>query len=622
MVFSSKSDPRVRCLAVGPARSFSRADAARRWTETLRDERDVLGAVAKALRDLEAEARDVASEALGRLEAMKRHLEREIARERRRAATKGLEGELGFLDGLTGVVDALRDQVKGASAEPIGPTEGDEEEEEEEESAAVVEKDVASKGGARRRVAFEDGRGGEGARASPRRARKGVSGGWRAEIDSAHLATVSRLWDSSVADFRGELEAHGVDAKPLADLQEAIQSSAYEHFVAQGMRRYLLNEKEMTDEGRDDDERSVSDAAYGSETESFFSESDDVSASAASPSRKGGSTRWASQVSEDAARLARARRARARRRAELKARVRAGEAAVDFRRHKVGSLREQLERQGVDAGPLATLVHVLAREFRARRSARERRLGLGSAVSGFAAKAPSEASLRAAESKAGEAFRAALRKDALGSEMDFVRREALVERAKAQPAPALADAQVRVADAMRSPEKRTQDSGGSDARAEEGGGDDSSALSEARRSAIRLAASAAASAAGLAQRELERTGPNGARAGRAMIPAAALAVMTFAGAMRLDDFRRELELRSLLAGGLDECVDALVETEWEGGDDGFIGAEGERAAGIFKTLTVDAFRARLVDHGLEGSILELDLLVDALAAGWVEDERG
>ena len=625
VVFSSKSDPRVRCLAVGPARSFSRADAARRWTETLRDERDVLGAVAKALGDLEAEARDVASEALGRLEAMKRHLEREIARERRRAATKGLEGELGFLDGLTGVVDALRDQVKGASAEPIGPTERDEEEEEEdeEESAAVMEKDVVSKGGARRRVAFEDGRGGEGARASTRRsARKGVSGGWRAEIDSAHLATVSRLWDSSVADFRGELEAHGVDAKPLADLQEAIQSSAYEHFVAQGMRRYLLNEKEKTDEGRDDDERSVSDAAYGSETESFFSESDDVSASAASPSRKGGSTRWASQVSEDAARLARARRARARRRAELKARVRAGEAAVDFRRHKVGSLREQLERQGVDAGPLATLVHVLAREFRARRSARERRLGLGSAVSGFAAKAPSEASLRAAESKAGEAFRAALRKDALGSEMDFVRREALVERAKAQPAPALADAQVRVADAMRSPEKRTQDSGGSDARAEEGGGDDSSALSEARRSAIRLAASAAASAAGLAQRELERTGPNGARAGRAMIPAAALAVMTFAGAMRLDDFRRELELRSLLAGGLDECVDALVETEWEGGDDGFIGAEGERAAGIFKTLTVDAFRARLVDHGLEGSILELDLLVDALAAGWVEDERG
>ena len=32
-----------------------------------------------------------------------------IARSRR-AATKGLEGELGFLDGLTGVVDALRDR--------------------------------------------------------------------------------------------------------------------------------------------------------------------------------------------------------------------------------------------------------------------------------------------------------------------------------------------------------------------------------------------------------------------------------------------------------------------------------------------------------------------------------
>ena len=351
VVFSSKSDPRVRCLAVGPARSFSRADAARRWTETLRDERDVLGAVAKALRDLEAEARDVASEALGRLEAMKRHLEREIARERRRAATKGTRGGVGVPRRAHGGRRRAQGPGEGASAEPIGPTERDEEEEEEEESAAVVEKDVASKGGARRRVAFEDGRGG-GARARVAAARE--------EGRLRRVARRDRLGAPGDGVAPVGLERGGFPrrARGARRGREAARGSSGgdPELGVRTLRRAghapLPPQRKRNDRrGRDDDERSVSDAAYGSETESFFSESDDVSASAASPSRKGGSTRWASQVSEDAARLARARRARARRRAELKARVRAGEAAVDFRRHKVGSLREQLERQGVDAGP-------------------------------------------------------------------------------------------------------------------------------------------------------------------------------------------------------------------------------------------------------------------------------
>ena len=100
VVFSSKSDPRVRCLAAGPARS-PRADAARRWTETLRDERDGLGAAARRS-GTPSGGEDVASEALGRPEAMKRHPERETARERRRAATKGLEGSWGSSTGSRG----------------------------------------------------------------------------------------------------------------------------------------------------------------------------------------------------------------------------------------------------------------------------------------------------------------------------------------------------------------------------------------------------------------------------------------------------------------------------------------------------------------------------------------
>ena len=91
-------------------------------------------------------------------------------------------------------------------------------------------------------------------------------------------------------------------------------------------------------------------------------------------------------------------------------------------------------------------------------------------------------------------------------------------------------------------------------------------------------------------------------------------MVTFIDGMSLDDLRAELVSNSLLAEGLDECVDALLETEWEGGDDGFIRRKGERAAALRRSLTVDSLRDRLAEHGLEGSLLELDLLVNALAS--------
>jgi hypothetical protein len=109
--------------------------------------------------------------------------------------------------------------------------------------------------------------------------------------------------------------------------------------------------------------------------------------------------------------------------------------------------------------------------------------------------------------------------------------------------------------------------------------------------------------------EADRADPAGGRD----LPAAALAVLTFVGSLSLADLRAELEVHSLLACGVDECVEALVETEWESGDDGFIAARGERAAAMTRSLTVEQFRRRLQAHGLEGSLLELNLLTDALA---------
>jgi hypothetical protein len=84
------------------------------------------------------------------------------------------------------------------------------------------------------------------------------------------------------------------------------------------------------------------------------------------------------------------------------------------------------------------------------------------------------------------------------------------------------------------------------------------------------------------------------------------------GSMHLCDLREELELHSLLARGLDECMEALVETEWVGGDDGWVETRGERVAAL-GCVTVDAFRRRLEEHGLVGSLSEMYLLTSALA---------
>ena len=90
------------------------------------------------------------------------------------------------------------------------------------------------------------------------------------------------------------------------------------------------------------------------------------------------------------------------------------------------------------------------------------------------------------------------------------------------------------------------------------------------------------------------------------------AVVNFVGGLSLDDLRQELEGHSLLARGLDECVEALLETEWVGGVDGYVERRGERERAL-RHITVDAFRKRLERHGLEGSMLELNLVTNALA---------
>ena len=120
-----------------------------------------------------------------------------------------------------------------------------------------------------------------------------------------------------------------------------------------------------------------------------------------------------------------------------------------------------------------------------------------------------------------------------------------------------------------------------------------------RRDALRAAAAAAANAA----RDL--------RANPAHDPETA-AVVNFVGGLSLDDLRQELEGHSLLARGLDECVEALLETEWVGGVDGYVERRGERERAL-RHITVDAFRKRLERHGLEGSMLELNLVTNALA---------
>jgi len=181
------------------------------------------------------------------------------------------------------------------------------------------------------------------------------SEGWR--VDADHLARVSTCWDLNVVDFRSRLTAHGIDDDVVASLQEAIRESAYEHFVVTGMRRYLLNQ----DGGEDE----YGEAAYGSDDDDF----DDASSMATGldgsvVSSPGSRSVMSSMTPAKRAKAEERRERRAARRAALRARIRAGNAAVDFRKFKVGSLRDQLERSGVDAGPLAMLVHSLAHAMR------------------------------------------------------------------------------------------------------------------------------------------------------------------------------------------------------------------------------------------------------------------
>ena len=259
------------------------------------------------------------------------------------------------------------------------------------------------------------------------------------------------------------------------------------------------------------------------------------------------------------------RERRAARRAALRARIRAGGAAVDFRRFKVGSLRDQLERSGVDSGPLAMLVHSLAHAMREGRPKKRRGGFLGrlarnilrgsdssdddeqtkekrgdAAAGGQAKKPPSETEddgdAMDGDSfvRSGETFRTVLAQEKLSTLSGFVRAEERVRGEHATTYEHRAPVAAGSLDAAR-----------------------------VRRDALRAAANAAANAA----RDL--------RANPAHDPETA-AVVNFVGGLSLDDLRQELEGNSLLARGLDECVEALLETEWVGGVDGYVERRGER----------------------------------------------
>ena len=183
--------------------------------------------------------------------------------------------------------------------------------------------------------------------------------GWR--VDADHLARVSKCWDLDVVEFRERLRERDIGDDAVASLQEAIRESAYEHFVVTGMRRYLLNRDGAGDGweggGFGEDSEDEDDAV-----------DDDASMMTGSIVSSPGSRSVVSRISsgDNLAKRAKAeerRERRAARRAALRAHPRGG-AAVDFRRFKVGSLRDQLERSGVDSGPLAMLVHSLAHAMR------------------------------------------------------------------------------------------------------------------------------------------------------------------------------------------------------------------------------------------------------------------
>jgi hypothetical protein len=196
------------------------------------------------LRARAAEARAAATEHLTRARDTAEARLRSLATRRSRRARRD---ELRFLDGLTGVVDALRDQVKGAATEPVNAMrifDASFEENEENEENEGTKKRTAGDGGTE-----NDDEPGKDKLTMRRRA------SWR--VDEAHLATAAAVWDLSVTEFRAALQKHGVEDAPVAALQEAIQKSAFEHFVAAGMRRYLLNrddDDDDDDETRDKDE--------------------------------------------------------------------------------------------------------------------------------------------------------------------------------------------------------------------------------------------------------------------------------------------------------------------------------------------------------------------------------
>ena len=424
-------------VAVGPRRT-TRVAAARAWAEHLRLELEARARLADDVRHLRARAADARAGALANLASARDRAEARARLAETRRERRERREELRFLDGLTGVVDALRDQVKGAATEPVNAMEVFEASFERDEDAgdeSESEKETRKK-------------------RAP----------WR--VDAAHLATAAAVWDLSVTDFRAALQKHGVEDEPVAALQEAIQKSAFEHFVAAGMRRYLLNrdeEDEEDEEDENDEETRVSSASAAASTASSpvsFSSRRGSPAGALSPARtRFGEVKkapvWERAVGAESRRRRDARARRAERRARLKARARAGEAAVDFRTWKVGSLRAQLERSGVDAGPLAALVHCLAHAARVRGSD----LYVSAASAAFSGPETGETvgdedSPRRTTS-ASDAFRAVLAREKLGEDLRYLRSERLDVAADAGFAamPPTSPERARVAAAMASPAK-------------------------------------------------------------------------------------------------------------------------------------------------------------------------
>ena len=174
---------------------------------------------------------------------------------RRVEAIRKAKHSVVFFDGLTGVVDALRDQVMGASAEPVRltTTTGDHDSDDGDEGKKKWSGKSGGGGGGGAEVSRGADAAGAGAAASAGHRRQTGAGAGAGEstgagertksweVDGEHLATVSRVWDMDVVTFREELVRRGIDDSLIVTLQKAINETAYEHFVAAGMRRYRLN---------------------------------------------------------------------------------------------------------------------------------------------------------------------------------------------------------------------------------------------------------------------------------------------------------------------------------------------------------------------------------------------